>query len=36
MLPVVREHSTELALPLLRGRAEVLIYPGIARHASAA
>ncbi|NYH40330.1 transcriptional regulator with XRE-family HTH domain [Micromonospora jinlongensis] len=29
MLPVTREHSTELALPIFRGKADVLLYPGL-------
>lgn len=29
MLPVTREHSSELFLGLLRGRADVLLYPGL-------
>lgn len=29
MLPVTREHSTELGLALFRGRADLLLYPGL-------
>ena len=29
MMPVTREHSAELSLPLFRGKTDVLVYPGL-------